>query len=346
MSLEQAKAKFEAAQSEGQWHEGQRMVQEALRLASAELAAARRKQDTKNKLLALELVVNANMFLGDAFAANLAANDELAMIRRAGEKPAEAAALQLLADVQASRGDSVGAIDSLRHAVVLATECDDKRLLARASRSLAIALLSTGKRNDALAPAQDALKLYEEVGDQDGEASARRTVNTVFVEKGQLDKAPNRPQALEALKDLSDAVTERDSSRWHAAMEELNKTCAYTQKDVDNIVQAALEKNRPSAFTFLEEQGIVAKGAGLPQTHIKEVGKQMHYLNFRLNGLGYGPRFRCANSYKKQVGEDLNTLAAVSCLQVSEEAEDWEAELQFHPGVLDSMLQSGNAYYV
>mmetsp|Transcript_34237 Transcript_34237/g.72939 ORF Transcript_34237/g.72939 Transcript_34237/m.72939 type:complete len:347 (-) Transcript_34237:151-1191(-) len=345
MVLDEAKAKFESAQSEGDWHEGQRLAQEVVRLAGAELAAARRKNDTPTKLGALELVVQANMFLGDSIAASLAANDEVAMIHRSGDKAAEAKALQLLAEVQVSRGDTMGSVDSLRSAVALGREVGDSQVLASSLRALSLALLAANKKHDALAPAQESLKLFGGLNDPDGEARARRAVNSIFVELGQLDKAPDRSAALSALKDLAAAVSSRNTAQWTAAMQELNKTCAYCQKDVDDVIQEALEKDRPIVSVFLEEQGVETKGSGLPQTVMKEVPKQIHYLNFRLGGLGYGPRFRCVNSYKKQIGEDLDTLAALGCLQIAEEAEDWEAELQFHPGVLDSMLQSGNAYY-
>lgn len=344
--MEAAWWKFDAAQSEGQWSEARKMAQEALQVATQELEAARRTNNAKAKMAALELVVKIDLFVGDSFAANLAANDEVAAVRKAGDRVSEAAALHLLAEVQASRGDAAGAVENLKAALSIAKETSEKGLIAKCSRTLALALLATGEKDDALPLAREAVALYEELMDQDGEANSRRALNMVFVEKGQLEQAPNRQEALKALKRLATAVSARDTAGWQSAMDELNTTCAYSQQDIDEVVNKALEKDRTAATVFLEDQGIVAKSAGGPQTQMKETGKQIHYLNFRLNGLGYGPRFRCANAYKKQNGEDVETLAALSCLQVAEEAEDWEAELQFHPGVLDSMLQSGNAYYI
>lgn len=343
--MEAAWWKFDSAQSEGQWHEARRIGEEALKLATQELEAARRTNDTKAKIAALELVVKIDLFLGDSFAANLVANDEVAAVRRSGDKASEASALHLLAEVQASRGDTAGAVENLKSALNIAKESTEKGLIAKCSRTLALALLATGEKDAALPLAQEAVTLYEELMDQDGEAGARRTMNMVFVEKGQLEQAPNRQEALKALKRLAESVASRDAAGWQAAMEELNKTCAYTQQDIDEVVNKAMEKDRNAATAFLEDQGIVAKQAGGPQVHIKETGKQIHYLNFRMSGLGYGPRFRCANAYRKIVGQDMETLSSLSCLQVAEEAEDWETNLQYHPGVLDSMLQSGNAYY-
>lgn len=342
-ALSEAKAKLEAAEAEIQWPVGQSMAQDALKAATEALVASRRGGDAEAKLSALELVVRAQIHLGDLFAANLAATDELAMIKRTGDANAESRALVLLSDVQSLRGDGAGAADSLSKALVLHREAGDKPAQAKALLQLAKAKLSAGKKNDALAPAQDALKLFTEFNDKDGQMLATAAINQVYVEKNQLDKAPSRPEALQALRDLAAAVDERDSQRWTLAMESLNRTCAYTQKDVDNVVNSALEKDRVSSAAFLDEQGIVVRGSGAPEMQMKEANKTIQYINFRLGGLGYGPRFRCLTAYKAMVPDKENTLHALSCLQVSDEAEDWETELQFHPGVLDGMLQSHSA---
>lgn len=343
-ALSEAKAKLEAAQSEGQWQVGRAYAQDALKAAAEALVSARRSNDVETKLQALEVVVQANIISGDMFAANLAATDELAMIRRAGDKTAEARALQLLSDVHLARGDATGAASSLQSALELQRELGDKAGQAKTLQLLAMAKLGAGKKNDALAPAQDAVKLFEEVGDKEGESRAKRCLSQVFAEKNQLDKAPNRSEALKALGDLSSAVEMRDSHRWQEGMKELDRTGAYVQKDVDDIVSTALEKDRLGAAAFLEEQGIVVKGSGAPQIQMNEYPKTLQYIHFRLGGLGYGPRFRCLNSYKKQVTGDPTSLGALACLQVAEDADDWEVELQFHPGVLDGMLQSNAAY--
>jgi len=284
------------------------------------------------------------MHLGDLFAANLAATDELAMIRRIGDTGAEAKVVQLLSEVQIARGDYAGAADGLQKALTLHKDSGDAAGQAKTLEMLAGAKLAARKPSDALTPAQDALRLFAEMGDKEGEERAMRTVNMVFAEKNQLDKAPGRPQALQALKDLATAVDERDSQRWTGAMEELTRTGAYTQKDVDGVVSSALEKDRAMSATFLEDQGIVARGGGAPELHMKEANKTIQYINFRLGGLNYGPRFRCLRAYKGMVQGKEDTLHALCCLQVSDQAEDWETQLQFHPGILDGMLQSGSAY--
>lgn len=342
--LSDAKAKWEAAQSEADWASAERTAREALVAAGEALVAARRAGSFEARLAALELVVEANKYLGDTFAANLAVTDELAMIKRTGNKAAEAKAMQLVADVHVWRGDAAGAAECLQSMIPLLVELGDRPAQAKSLGELAMAKLGIGKKSEALAPAQEALKLFEELGDEAGKEAARRTVNVVYAERGQLDKAPNRPDALKALKELAAAADASDAAAWTRAMDELTRTGAYTQKDIDDSISAALDKDRPSASAFFEDLGILVKGISDAQLHVKEVVKTLNYIGFRLGGLGYGPRFRCLNAYKKQVGTDTKTMGALALLQVSDEAEDWETQLQYHPGILDGLLQSGSAY--
>merc|ERR1719215_2107336 len=111
----------------------------------------------------------------------------------------------------------------MQKALALHRDAGDKAGQTKALELLAKAKLAAKKPNDALAPAQDAVKLFAELGDKEGEASASRTVNVVFAEKNQLDKAPDRPLALQALKDLSTSIEERNGQKWAGAMEELTR---------------------------------------------------------------------------------------------------------------------------
>jgi len=343
-ALAEARVKLDMAHAEAQPSVGRGMAQEALQAASEALVAARRGNNSESKLAALEIVVQANMYIGDYFAANLAATDELAMIQRTGDKADEAKALQLVADVHVARGDNVGASNSLQTAISLQEELKDRAGQAKSLRQLAMAYMAGGKKEKALKPAQDALKIYEELNDSKGAQTANRTVNMVYAERGQVDKAPNRAEALLALEALQAAVNDEDGQAWNQAMEELTNTCAYTQNDIDAMVERSMDKDRSRASAFLRDRGLAVKLAGENVLHMMEMNKTMQYISFRLGGLGYGPSFQCLRAYKKQVGTDINSLKALACLQCSEEAQDWEQELQYHPGILDGMLQSSSAY--
>uniref|UniRef100_A0A6U6JSW4 Polyketide synthase dehydratase domain-containing protein n=1 Tax=Zooxanthella nutricula TaxID=1333877 RepID=A0A6U6JSW4_9DINO len=346
-TLATARAKLEAAQSEGQFGVGQGLAVEAEEFARQALVAARRTGNGAARMEALEVLVHAHMitgeFSGQTYAANLAAQDELAMIRRAGDKALEAKALNLVAEVHTWRGDHRGAAQALDEALALHRQASDKAGQAKALRLMASAKLAAGKGNDALTPAQDSLKLFEELGDSSGVELSRHLLNVVFVQLNQLDKAPSRSEALEALSKLASAVDRADAQAWQNSMKDLEKTGAFAQKDVDALIKAALEKDRPSAAAFLEAQGVMVRGAGGAQSQMKEYVKDLCYISFRVGGLGYGPRFRCLSTYKYQVTNDEFSVGALSCLQISKQADDWEAALEYHPGVLDGMLQSGSA---
>mmetsp|Transcript_18885 Transcript_18885/g.49907 ORF Transcript_18885/g.49907 Transcript_18885/m.49907 type:complete len:324 (-) Transcript_18885:26-997(-) len=318
-------------------------VKIAVELANQALVEFRRSGSAEGRVAALQLVVELSMTLGDLFAANLAATDELAMIKRSGDKASEAKALQLLADVHAARGDGNGAIAALTTVATMQKEIGDKAGEAKALHSLAEVRLAMGKTDQALAPANDAYELYKSIGDSAGEMAAARTVSVIYAEKGQLDKAPGRADALQALKDLGEAVENKSAEGFASAMEALKKTGAYNERDMESVTTLALEKD-DSVAVFMQQQGLAVPGSGVPMTCINEVMKTMTYIGFRAGGLGYGPRFRCLQSYKKIVPGKPETLMALSALQVSDAADDWEVNLQFHPGVLDGMLQSGSAY--
>merc|ERR1712217_174006 len=126
-------------------------------------------------------------------------------------------------------------------------------------------------------------------------------------------------------------------------MDTLHRTGAFVQKDIDEVTSNAVEKDRYNATVFLEEQGVVvaAGGSNSGRMLINEYPKTLHYISMRVGGLGYGPRFRCGKFVgRKAVAGNEDSMYSAACLQASEEADDWERELQFHPGILDSMLQS------
>jgi len=197
--------------------------------------------------------------------------------------------------------------------------------------------LELGKKSEATQAGEASLKLFKEVGSKEGEESANCTLSSIYCEKGVPDKAPNRPLALKALKELEAAVESKDQQGWNRAMLSLTKCCAYTSKDIDDIVNKTIDDNQKGSISFLQEQGLATNNVGTKEvTH--EVPKRWTYIGFRYGGLGYGPRFRCVQAYAMR-----GIPQAVAALQVSDEAEDWEKELQYQPGILDGCLQTGSA---
>lgn len=346
IALNTAREKLDAAKMEGDMFVGEASFRDALSTASQALVNARRANDVQAKLEALEIVARCNIYLGDLFAANLAVTDELAMIQRTQDKDKEVRCLLLAAEVHLARGDGIGAVDTLKKALEMVKGTGDKAMMAKALSQMSVAKVAVGKASEAVAPAEDAEKLFQEFGDEAGAREARRQVNVVFAERKMLDKAPDRAEALRALEALKVAVGQRSSMAWGSAMEALHKTGAFVQADIDEVVKGALESDRYNNSIFLEAQGALVKGSGtdVPVFLLNEYPRTTHYLGMRVGGLGYGPRFRCCHGpYRRMVVGDLDSLGSAAVLQTAEEADDWEKDLCYHPGTLDSMLQSSGA---
>ncbi|CAJ1330265.1 unnamed protein product [Effrenium voratum] len=315
---------------------------EALTLAKEALVSFRRAGD-KKKVAALKVVVDANMAMDKTFDAMMAASDELAMIKRTSDKQAEAEVSEMLAEVQISRGDSGSASQTLSDALVLYRDLSQKAGEAKMLQLLAGLKLRGSRTKEALSLAQQAVGLYQAMGDAKGEEACKRIINRAYAESGDTDKAPDRPEALKALEDLASAVENQDKSLWKNAIVNLNKSSAYTQHDVQQIFGAALKKDRRAAAGFLQQMGVRSTGSA-PELVIREVTRVFTYVGFRVGGLGYGPRFRCLQpTHGLMVQGDPNTMHAVGCMKIAEEADDWEKELQYHPGILDGCLQSQSA---
>ncbi|CAK9047670.1 unnamed protein product [Durusdinium trenchii] len=316
---------------------------EALSLAKEALVSFRRAGESKKKVSALKLVVDANMAMERNFDAMMAASDELAMIKRTGDKQAEVDVSEMLAEVQISRGDTGSASQTLNDALSLYRELNQKAGEAKMLLMLAGLKQRGGRNKEALSLAQQGLGLFKELGNSKGEEDCKRVINRAYAESGETEKAPNRNEAVKALEDLASAVEQQDKNLWKSAIEQLNKSSAYTQHDVQQIFGAALKKDRRAAAGFLQQMGVRTKGSA-PGLIIREVTKVYTYVGFRVGGLGYGPRFRCLTpTHGLMVEGDPNSMHAVGCMRIAEEADDWEKELQYHPGILDGCLQSQSA---
>lgn len=313
---------------------------EALASAKEALVSFRRAGETQNKIAALKVVVAANMAMGKSFDALMAASDELTMLKRAGEKAAQVEVLQVLTDVQLKRCDTHAAVVSASEALEMHRELGDKAGEAKALRTLASLQVYVGKGLEAVRIASTALGIFQQLGDQEGAAACTQMINKGYAESDQFEKAPNRADATKSLELLASAVENKDKSAWDSAIRQLNESSAYSQLDVQRVFNDAI-KNDSTAAAFLKKQGVGKSSGNTPELVMKEISRVGHYLNFRVNGLGYGPRFRCVKpNYVAMVPGDLDTAHAVTNLQISSAADDWERQLEFHPGILDGMLQA------
>ena len=61
---------------------------------------------------------------------------------------------------------------------------------------------------------------------------ARRAVSRLQTKSGHTEQAPNRRDALEALRDLTQAARRRDAEEFKAVMARLEDLSGYTDEDV------------------------------------------------------------------------------------------------------------------
>ncbi|CAE7369832.1 unnamed protein product, partial [Symbiodinium microadriaticum] len=172
---------------------------EALALAKDALVSFRRAGESAKKVSALKVVVEASMAMERSFDAMMAASDELAMIKRTGNKQAEVDVAEMLSEVQLARGDAGSASQSLNDALALYRELGKKEGEARILRTLAGLKLKTERYKESLSMAQQGLGLFKELGDSKGESDCQKIINRAYAASGEMEKAPNRNDALKAL---------------------------------------------------------------------------------------------------------------------------------------------------
>merc|ERR1739844_806684 len=78
--------------------------------------------------------------------------------------------------------------------------------------------------------------------------------------------------------------------------------------------------------------------------HFRELDKRINYLNFRLSGIGYGPRFRACDfcnglAGDRPVEDDLEVLA-YGVQKTQSAADDWERKVLLSPSTIDSAMHT------
>mmetsp|Transcript_49241 Transcript_49241/g.157506 ORF Transcript_49241/g.157506 Transcript_49241/m.157506 type:complete len:363 (-) Transcript_49241:75-1163(-) len=319
---------------------------EALTTAKQALVTFRKAGNVDGRLRSLDVAVKASLMLDDPLEAKLYAEDELAMIKRTGDKKAIPKFIEMVVKCHTARGDGGAALIAATELLELQKELGDRAGIAQAMQMKAGLRIQLGQHKGALENAEEALKLFKEMGDEQGQEAALRTISQAYCERGQRDKAPNREGALLALEALQAALKALDKQAWEIAMQKLDTSGAYTQRDVEDLVAKALTReDRKAVVNFLQDQGVDIGAVGAcPRQIVGQVEKTEAYLAFRMMGMGYGPRFRCMQAYGVSLESEPRQFAPAA-LQVSEDADDWEKDLYLcHPGVLDGTLQSVSTF--
>eukprot|EP00933_Yihiella_yeosuensis_P031481 TRINITY_DN25055_c0_g1_i1.p1 TRINITY_DN25055_c0_g1~~TRINITY_DN25055_c0_g1_i1.p1 ORF type:complete len:581 (+),score=164.06 TRINITY_DN25055_c0_g1_i1:67-1743(+) len=195
--------------------------------------------------------------------------------------------------------------------------------------------------------AQAALALAQSVGDALEEKAIKRSLTSLYVAKGKVDKAPNRRDALLLLQDLTAALEKKDGDAFDDANKDLDGYWdALKQSDIEAAMRKVVSKDPTSYMEFLKEHGAHTaqpesqKQAGSAPNKLLSGPREYLYFNFRASGISYGPRYRCCTD---PYAEGVNPLGAVGVLKLQEDSADWEQELRYNPSILDCCLQNGGA---
>lgn len=293
----------------------------------------------RGRLRSLELLQQA---MTETMMALEATEEEVNLFAAEGDVAGQVDALRLLADFYINARMYGEARSALRKALNLLAESGaiEKEVQTLLLLSHVEELL--GSPTAALKVAQQALTLSKRTAESAASAvSARRAVSRLLVQSGQAPEAPNRRAAMEALRDLTEAVRKRDATSFQSTMKALENLSGYEESDVKAALIVEDDADQSGLTRFLKQQGQLVSTTG-GSTLMTALSHALLYLSFRLGGLGYGPRFRRCYAYGVQ-GQDEDEMHAVAYLRHLSSQEEWQKNMEIQPPMLDSMQHSLNA---
>ncbi|CAK9017889.1 unnamed protein product [Durusdinium trenchii] len=331
---------------------GQLTLQDSLSaLASAReaLKVARDAEIWPQAGRAVEAIVEAQLQAGNPQAALDEAQEQLSSLTPAASKAAAAMMSAVVVATAALKGADAG-LERVKGYVEKLRADGNKRGEVQMLHKLAT---MSPYADYALNTAQAALKMAQHLGFALEEKALKRTLTELYVAKGKIDKAPNRREALLLLQDLARNLEKKDGDGFDDANQNLNGYWpALTQSDVDAAMQKVITMNPPVYLEFLKSHGANVDGKDAPtpapadiqglglQNKLKTGPKPYLYVNFRVGGISYGPRYRCCDLPCAVVDQPGS---AVGVLNLQDISDDWERELQYNPSILDCALQNGAA---
>lgn len=309
---------------------------EALGAAQRAMRSFQALRHRRGRLRSLELMQQA---MTETMPALEATEEEVNLFAAEGDVAGQVDALRLLADFYINARMYGEARSALRKALTLLAESGaiEKEVQTLLLLSHVEELLGSSA---ALKVAQQALTLSKRTAESGSAADARRVVSRLLVQSGQAPEAPNRRAAMEALRDLTEAVRKRDATSFQSTMKTLENLSGYEESDVKAALIVEDDVDQSGLTRFLKQQGQLVSTTG-GSTLMTALSHALLYLSFRLGGLGYGPRFRRCYAYG--VGQEEDEMHAVAYLRHLSSQEEWQKNMEIQPPMLDSMQHSLNA---
>lgn len=271
--------------------------------------------------------------------------EEMAKCQRAKDKKLESYLAPAIVTAHIANGAPDVAARKARTSLRIYQDLGDRRGEANMLKTLAELQFQASQHGEAESLVKSALTIFRDLNDATGEQGCLFVLDHVCVAKGEPDEAPHRAEALSVLRQLAQALEERNGPEFAELDKQFKSIGGYTQDDVQEIFLPAVEKDQAGARSFIKKytgnDPMVAPEGGVQQkgTLIKTVEHKIFYASFRYGGLGYGPKFRCVKMPVARPGQG----EAFAVMRVSSESETWEQELLMHPGILDGCLQTGAA---
>eukprot|EP00440_Ansanella_granifera_P022509 gb/GFBE01024446.1/.p1 GENE.gb/GFBE01024446.1/~~gb/GFBE01024446.1/.p1 ORF type:complete len:570 (+),score=124.83 gb/GFBE01024446.1/:1-1710(+) len=319
------------------------------------LGAAKRAQDIfrdlghrRGRQAALETLARAHLASGPNTLAVLdMVEAEVRKFQSEGDVAGQLFALRTLADSYITAKMYGEALSAARRALELVKQTASREGEVR--QLLVVSQMEDllGRTESALKTAQRALAVANamQAGNSSLAAEARRAVSRLQTKCGRPEEAPNRRDALEALRELGRMAQKRDADGFKAVMDRLENLSGSTEQDVRSALSGEDDPDREGLVRFLRQQGHGpsqgSAGKG-PSTLMKGLNHTLLYLSFRVGGLGYGPCFRRCNGYKIEGAEDH----AAAYLRLLSSQEEWGKQMCTQPTILDSMQHSLNAVHM
>jgi tetratricopeptide (TPR) repeat protein len=267
-------------------------------------------------------------------AAVTSAENALASAQRQQDKRAEAKALQECIRAYAELPDTFEGLKAAKELLKVQKQLGDTKGQAQALLTIGELHFSMNNLEDALKHEEEALDIFSSVGDLQSQESVKEALSQVYNKQGQVELAPNRSKGLAALSELGRAIEANDKTRFGEAMERCKRMSSVSDKDIEDKLAEALEKDYlPAARLFkdvLDMEGL------LPENKATFVHNRWHYMGFRtMGGLHYGPAFKTVQFASVNIQKDELYYP----VQVPDGQEGWEYEVAYNAGVLDGIIQ-------
>jgi len=298
---------------------------------------------------ALEAAFQAHLLQMNQAAGLKAINQEVESLHQAGNKQAEVAVLETLAHAHSMLGEPYSAISSYERALAVYRALGDKEGQGTTLHSLAEMYRATdghAEHAKALDAARQSADAFRAAKCGWGEEKANGTMSSLMAQSGRLEKAPNRQEALKALKEFTRAVEQKNVETAQAAEKKLTSMRdLVTDAEIIEHLQPIVFKDATTSEFLQSELGwsmnegsseAVSTGDKLNGSYIKQYSHHAFYLSTAMSGMGFGPQFRSVHPYR--FGRTADEIMPVVVAQLPE-TEAWQMELGYRPGYMDANLQ-------